>query len=288
MWSGIRNMISVVLPVYNEEEGIKEIVNNIKDVMDSYKCEIIAVDDGSKDNSGKILDGIDGIKVIHNPYNLGYGASIKTGIRAAKGDWILIVDSDGTYPVKAIPELIHYTKEYDMVVGARTKKNVKVPLLRRPAKLFLGALANFLTGRKIADFNSGLRIFKKDIAIEFFHLFPSGFSFTTTLTLACLTNDYTVKYVPIDYYKRKGASTINPLKDFIGFTALIFRIVTYFRPFRMFSSIAFALFLIALLVFFYSMFVLGRVMDIATIVIALSSLQVFLFGLLAELVVKRK
>ena len=136
-------MISVVLPVYNEEEGIKEIVNNIKDVMDSYKCEIIAVDDGSKDNSGKILDGIDGIKVIHNPYNLGYGASIKTGIRAAKGDWILIVDSDGTYPVKAIPELIHYTKEYDMVVGARTKKNVKVPLLRRPAKLFLGALANF-------------------------------------------------------------------------------------------------------------------------------------------------
>ena len=119
-------------------------------------------------------------------------------------------------------------------------------------------------------------------------MFPSGFSFTTTLTLACLTNDYTVKYVPIDYYKRKGASTINPLKDFIGFTALIFRIVTYFRPFRMFSSIAFALFLIALLVFFYSMFVLGRVMDIATIVIALSSLQVFLFGLLAELVVKRK
>ncbi len=281
-------MISVILPVFNEEEGIKEAVNEIKKVMAGHKHEIIAVDDGSKDKSCTILDEIGGINVIHHPYNLGYGAAIKTGIKAAKGDWILITDSDGTYPVDEIPKLISYTKSYDMVVGARTRKNVKVPLLRRPAKLFLNVLASFLTNKKIPDLNSGLRIFKKEIAHEFFHLFPSGFSFTTTITLACLTNDYTVKYVPIDYYKRKGKSTINPINDFIGFTALIFRITTYFRPFRMFSSIAGLIFLIALSVFFYSLFVLGRVMDITTIVIALSSLQIFLFGLLAELIVKRK
>lgn len=281
-------MISLVLPVYNEEEGIKQIVGELKKAMASYKSEIIAVDDGSKDESGKILDRAEGIKVIHHPYNLGYGASIKTGIKAAKGEWILIVDSDGTYPIQDIPKLISYTDKYDMVVGARTGEHVKIPFFRKPAKIFLNLLAAFLTGKKIPDLNSGFRIFRKDIALEFFHLFPSKFSFTTTLTMACLTSDYTVKYVPIDYHKRKGKSTIHPLKDFIGFTTLIVRMITYFRPFRVFSAIATLLFLAALAVFYYSFFVLGKFMDVTVIVIVLSSIQIFLFGLLAELTVKSR
>lgn len=285
------NKISIVLPVYNEEEAVAQTIREIREVMGKtkYPYEIIAVDDGSVDKSGKILEKIKGINVIHHPYNLGYGAAIKTGIKAAKGDWILITDSDGTYPSKDIPRILSYIGKYDMVVGARGigGKTIKVPLLRRPAKKILSLLANFLTGRKIPDLNSGLRVFKKEIAEEFFHLFPQGFSFTTTITLACLTNGYTVKYVPIEYFKRKGKSSISPAKDFPGFLSLILRTITYFRPFKVFFLISLFLFILGLAVFLYTKIYLGRVMDITVIVILLSSLQVFLFGLIADLIVKK-
>ena len=121
-----------------------------------------------------------------------------------------------------------------MVVGARTGKNVSIPLFRLPAKWIIGKIANFMTGRKIEDVNSGLRVFNKQKALEFIKLYPSGFSFTTTITLAFLTNDYTIKYIPINYFKRQGKSSIRPIKDFIGFIALIFRVIMYFRPLKFF------------------------------------------------------
>jgi len=284
----MENKISIVLPVYNEEEAVAQTIKEVKEAIErtEYPYEIIAVDDGSKDRSIEVLGKIKGIKVMHHPYNLGYGAALKTGIKAAKGDWILITDVDGTYPIKDIPKLLGYIKEYDMVVGARGK-GAKVPLLRRPAKKILSMLANFLSGRKIPDLNSGFRVFKKEIALEFFHLFPQGFSFTTTITLACLTNGYTVKYIPIEYFKRKGKSSISPIKDFSSFFSTIIRVITYFKPFKIFSLISAFLFILSLAVFLYSKLYLGQVMDITVVVILLSSLQVFLFGLIADLIAKK-
>jgi len=160
---------SVVIPVYNEERAVTETLDRIKKVMKPYNSEIIAVNDGSRDKSGEILKKTKGIKVIHHPYNLGYGTSLKDGIKQAKGEYIIITDSDGTYPIEDIPKLIKLSKHFDMVVGSRTGKHVHDVALRKPAKWILKKFAKFLTGRNIPDINSGLRIFRKDMAMEFFH-----------------------------------------------------------------------------------------------------------------------
>ena len=279
--------VSIVIPAYNEQDSIEKTIQEIKEVLSKSKnkYEIIIVNDGSKDNTSEILKSIKNIIVINHPYNKGYGASIKTGIKNSKYDWILVIDSDGTYPIKDIPKLIFYTENYDMIIGARKKDNI--PLFRKPAKAFLSLLANFLTNRKIPDLNSGFRIFKKDLALRFFNIFPSGFSFTTTITLAALTNEYNVKFVPIDYYKRQGRSKIKP-KEFINFFVLILRIITYFEPIKIFSLISLILFLIATIIFIYTAYFIGKIADITVIVILLASIQIFLFGLIADMIARKR
>jgi len=285
----MNNRLSIIIPAYNEQKTVGSVVDDVKLILNKIKenYEIIVINDGSKDRTKEILEKIKGIKIINNPYNLGYGASIKKGIKESEGDFLLIIDADGTYPVDAIPRLLEYSKSYDMVVGARVGERVDIPFLRKPAKWFISKLANFLSGKNIPDLNSGLRVFKREVAEEFFHLFPSKFSFTTTLTLACLTNDYTVKYVPINYYRRKGSSTVHPINDFISFITLILRLATYFNPFKIFFLISASLLFFATVIFLYSLLFLERVMDITVIIILMASLQIFLFGLLAELMIKR-
>ena len=279
--------ISVIVPVYNEEGVIQDTLDELKEVMSSIDCEIIVVDDGSNDGTPSILEKQEGIVFLKNPYNLGYGASLKRGIKQAKFEWIFIIDADGTYPIKDVPALLKYKNNYDMVVGSRTGKNVHVPFLRRPAKFILTSLAQFLTRQRIPDLNSGMRLFKKSIALEFFHLFPSGFSFTTTITLACLTNSYTVKFVPIDYMKRKGKSTIHPIKDFVNFTKIIFKIVLYFEPSKFFLWPGF---LLALFGAFYGVYqvltTVPRNLGQFPIMVFLAGLQIAFLGLIAELIVK--
>ena len=282
----MNDSISVVVPVFNEERAVASTMKQLKEVMDKsgYDYEIIAVNDGSRDKSLEILKEIKEINVINHPYNLGYSASLKDGIKHAKGNLILITDADGTYPIREIPNLLKHIDKYDMVVGNRKTDNI--PLLRKPAKFIIARLGNFVSGKKIPDINCGLRIFKKDIALRFWNLFPSGFSFTITITLACLTNGYTVKYVPISYFKRKGKSTIHPIKDFAGFITLIARIATYFNPFKVFFSVSILLFIIGLLVFLYTRFYIGCIADTTIVVILLSSLQVFIMSLVSDLIIK--
>jgi hypothetical protein len=174
-----------------------------------------------------------------------------------------------------------------MVVGARTGETVKIPLLRKPAKKFLNILANYLAGVKIPDLNSGLRAFRKDVARQFFPILPSGFSFTTTITLAMLSNGYRVKYLPINYHQREGRSKIHPIRDTVGFTTLIVRTTLYFNPLKVFMPLAgiVALSAVALLVF--SKLVLNRVMDISVIVLLSAALQIAVIGMLADLIDKR-
>ncbi len=283
-----KTKISIVIPVYNEEKTVSFTLRKIKETIKDldYNFEIIAVDDFSKDKSKEILKKIKGIRVIEHTKNKGYGGALKTGIKEAKSKWILITDADGTYPIKDIPRLLNYIDKYDMVVGARIGKKVSIPLLRRPAKWFLRKLASYLANTKIPDLNSGLRIFKKKIAVRFWDLFPQGFSFTSTITMACLTNNYEVKYITINYNKRKGKSTIHPIKDFVGFNSLLLRLVTYFNPMKVFVPIALILFVGSLVKGFIDYLGVGHVGS-ASVAFFLAAIQISLLGLVSELIIKR-
>lgn len=285
----IDNMLSVIIPAYNEEKGISKVLADLKTILDNthLKYEIIAVDDGSSDKTAEIVQKYDFVHLVQHPINRGYGASLKTGIKAAKGDWILITDADGTYPNEFIPKLLEYSDKYDMVVGSRTGGDVHVPLYRKPAKLFLTKLASYLAETNIPDLNSGMRLFRKDDVIKYFHILPSGFSFTTTITLSYLCDDLTVKYVPIDYKERHGSSKIKPFKDGMNFILLIIKAIAYFRPLKIFLPISFVLILAALLLFWYTTFIIEKVADISVIILIVAAIQIGLFGILADLIIKR-
>jgi glycosyltransferase involved in cell wall biosynthesis len=223
---------SVVIPAFNEEKGIVPTLRELREVLAGLEYELVVVDDGSRDRTAELARA-EGATVIQQPLNRGYGASLKTGIRRAKHDVIVITDADGTYPASAIPALVAGCETYEMVVGARTGANVAIPLVRRPAKWVLGKLASYLAGRPIPDLNSGLRAMRRDLVRQYEHLLPSGFSFTTTITLSALCRDHLVRFDPIDYRAREGESKIRPRHAY-DFFLLILRTIVYFNPLKIF------------------------------------------------------
>lgn len=280
-------MISVVIPAHNEEKAIGTVLDELIEVLEGQAYEIIVVDDGSTDSTAKIVQKKDSVKLIQHPYNKGYGAAIKTGIKNATNDLILIIDGDGSYPAKAIPELLNEANNYDMVVGARTGKEVKIQLYRRPAKWFLSKLANYLAETKIPDLNSGMRIFRKKDIEKFLNILPSKFSFTTTMTLVYHTSELLVKYVPINYYKRAGKSKIKPFKDGLNFIMLIIRTTTYFNPLKVFLPISIVLFVFGFIILLYQGIVARNIADLPVMLI-LAAFQIWFLGLLADLITRKK
>ena len=278
---------SVVIPAYNERNGIGPTLAALRGVLAAAggEWEIIVVDDGSSDGTGDFLATVAGITLVRHPHNRGYGAALKTGIRQARHDVVVITDADGTYPIDMIPHLVSQIGPFDMVVGARTGQEVQVPLIRRPAKWALTTLANYLSGLEIPDLNSGLRAFKKDIAVGFFRLLPAGFSFTTTITLAMLTNDYNVAYVPINYFQRTGSSKINPIKDTINFFSLVVRIVISFRPLRVFVPLALLLLIVAAAKVLFDINAYDFHIATSTVVLLTVTFQWIVLGIIADLVV---
>lgn len=238
--------LSIVIPAYNEANGIGPVLTRLAAVMAGagLSHEILVVDDGSSDGTARtvesLLDKLPNIRLVQHETNRGYGASLKTGILEATAPVIAITDADGTYPNERIPELYRalVTRRADMVVGARTGANVHIPMTRRPAKAVLGTLANYLSGRRIPDLNSGLRVFRKEPVVERFNLISSGFSFTTTVTLALIARGRSVHFVPIDYARRTGSSKIRPIRDTLNFLVLILRVSIYFHPLKVFLPIA--------------------------------------------------
>jgi len=287
-------MVSIVVPAYNEEQIIGKTITGLIKIMkeSGYEYEIVVVNDGSRDQTGEKIKVLNqkGIKYIEHAQNKGYGAALKSGISAAKYDLIAITDADGTYPNDKLPELIEgvVKKKYDMYVGARTGASCEIPLVRRPAKWVLKKLAEYLAEVKIPDLNSGLRVFRKEIYQEFEHIIPNGFSFTTTITLAMLKNNYKVVYLPIDYAKRVGLSKIHPIKDTVNFFTLIVRTVMYYEPLRVFVPLSLILFALSLFVFFYSYLFLDKILDITTLIFFVSGLQILVIGMLADLIDKRR
>lgn len=288
-------MISLLIPVFNEQEAIENTVRQSHAALSKTgeEFEIVVIDDGSTDRTAEILKGIDlpHIQVVTHATNRGYGNSMKTGIRRSKGNILGTTDADGTYPIDDLPRLYAAMQKSgaDMVVGARTKKGVKIPLIRRPAKAIVRLLANSLTGMKIPDNNSGLRFFTREIGEKFMHLYPERFSFTITITLATITSGYLVEFVPIDYFKRQGKSSLssglNGIRNFVGFLGLIVRITTYFRPLRFFAWPS-ALLMMAGIITIATTLVAETNISDAGMLMLLTGLQIGLFGLLAEVVVR--
>src|SRR5262249_10799192 len=176
--------VSVVIPAYNEEKGVGPQVKAIRQVLSSYGIahEIIVVDDGSQDRTAEEA-ALAGARVLRHLRNRGYGAALKTGIVAAKYEAIAITDADGTYPADQIPAMLRKLDTADMVVGARTGENVNIPFIRKPGKIALGWLANRIADQRIPDLNSGLRVFWRECALQYFPVLSNKFSFTTTITL---------------------------------------------------------------------------------------------------------
>lgn len=229
--------VSIVIPAFNEENGIAGTIATVRAVMaaDGRPFEIVVVNDGSTDHTA-VRAAETGVTVISLPENRGYGFALKTGIRRSSHPLIAIIDADGTYPADALPRMLAHANQYDMVVGARTGQHVEIPLVRRPAKWFLRRLAAYLVGRPIPDLNSGLRVIRRDLVQRFEHLLPSGFSFTTTITMAALSSDALVWFEPIDYHVRVGRSKIRPRHAF-DFLILILRTIVYFNPMKVFLPI---------------------------------------------------
>lgn len=282
-------MISLIVPVYNEEDGVEKVLDQVQAVMGATgeEYEVIVVDDGSSDRSAEVLAGRKDITLISHPSNEGYGRALKTGIGAAQGEWIAILDADATYPVGALTSLLAARDGYDMVVGARLERsrgNISLP--RRIGQGVMRLLVRALTRVHVPDLNSGLRIFRRELAEEFWGLLPDGFSFTTTITVAALSTRRRVTYVPIDYHKRVGKSSINPITDFHTFLMLIVATVTYFRPLKFYVPVSYVLFGLAVLRGVRDIIVLDRLAGL-TVILVMLAVQVWFFGLLADIVVKR-
>jgi glycosyltransferase involved in cell wall biosynthesis len=277
---GMRAGVSVVMPAYNEEHGIGPQIERLRTVMQgcAREFEIIVVDDGSTDSTAAEARKHD-VRLVLQGRNRGYGSSLKAGIAVAAHDWIVIIDADGTYPAESIPALLEHGDANDMVVGARVGEDVNIPWQRRPAKWILAKLASYLAEQEIPDMNSGLRLMKRPLVEKYEHLLPSGFSFTTTITLALLCNDYLVKYVPISYAKRVGSSKIRPGHAY-QFLLLILRTVMYFNPLRIFLPLGAVFFLYGVAKLIYDIF-LKNVSESAILGI-LSAFLLWGIGLLGD------
>ncbi|MBI1289959.1 glycosyltransferase [bacterium] len=287
--------VSIVVPIYNEERGLPDGLPALLQLLDGLPAgsELLLVDDGSTDQTAHVLDEVVAanpgrpIRRLSHWRNLGYGRALKTGIRAATNEVIVISDADGTYPTAAIPTLLScfVDEEAAMVVGARPVG--QQPAIRRPAKAVLRWLAEYLTGARIPDLNSGLRVMRRSDCLRFENLLPNGFSFTTTITIALLSSGEKVLYHTIEYRKRIGNSKIRPFADTINFLILIMRTTLAFDPLKVYGPIGLLLLAGGLVLFVLRLILTHPIGMVTTVVLVTAGIQVLLLGLLADLVNRR-
>ncbi len=285
--------LSIVVPAFNEADGIGSVLTRLSAVMGASGIahEILVVDDGSTDGTARAVQAVLGslphVRLLQHEVNRGYGAALKTGIRAAAAEVVAITDADGTYPNERLPELWKtlVARRADMVVGARTGDNVHIPLVRRPAKAALGLLANYLSGARIPDLNSGLRVFRKAPVVERFNLISDGFSFTTTVTLALLARSHPVVFVPVDYARRTGSSKIRPLRDTFNFLVLILRVSVFFEPLKVFLPASGALAASGLL--YGGLQAWAGDLGEGPVLLLVAALQILLVGLIADMISRK-
>ena len=285
--------VTIIIPAYNEEQGVGGVIDEIREKFvrasgrKDKDVEIIVIDDGSTDRTAERARAA-GVHVLSHPGNLGYGASIKSALRIASHEVIIMTDADGTYPAEYMQPLLVELEECDMAVGQRSGERVHIPWTRRPAKWVLRQMAVYLAEKPIPDLNSGLRAFRKADALRFLGLYPSGFSFTTTITLAFLSSDMLVRYVPINYNPRLGQSKLRPLRDTKNLIVTILRCTLLFNPLRVCVPVSTALFVAALYMLVFVRDSHGNLMDGTLSVLVLSAVQVMLVGFMADIMARMR
>jgi polyisoprenyl-phosphate glycosyltransferase len=280
--------ISVVLAVYNEQGHLRQEFDRIRDALEAsaYSYEVIAVDDGSTDGSADELRQIAGIRVIHFAKNRGSGAARKAGTRAARGRVVVWSDADMTYPNDEIPRLVKELEGHDQVVGARTSEQGTAKALRVPAKWFIRKLAGYLIQQAIPDLNSGLRAFRRDVALQYLHLLPQGFSCVSTLTLAFLANGYSIKYVPIEYRERAGRSKFHWWADTKRYLTQVVRMILSWNPLRVFIPVGVFLTLVGVAKLIYDWVTKDFRLSPNTLLVFFAAFLIVAIGLLADLIVR--
>jgi glycosyltransferase involved in cell wall biosynthesis len=269
--------VTILLPAYNEEESIGETITAIKKLYPDF--EVLVVDDGSTDATVKeAMDA--GAHVWPHPYNIGNGAAIKTGLRCASGEWIVMMDADGQHNPGDIRLLLEEKDKYDMIVGARTRFSESA-LHRDVANRIYNWFASYVTRFRIKDLTSGFRIVRADTVRSYVYLLPNSFSYPSTLTIAYLRSGRSIKYVPIQTRKRKGKSKIKLIQDGIRFFLIIAKIATLFSPFRVFLPISFTFFVTGLLYYLYTYTTQGRFTNMSALLLS-TSIMIFLMGLVSE------
>lgn len=280
--------VTVVLPVYNERGHLGEEIDRIRAALraSGRSFEIVVVDDGSDDGSGQQLRTIPDIRLIQFHQNRGSGSARKAGTKAARGRVVVWTDADMTYPNDRIPELVDELDGWDQVVGARTSEEGTAKAARVPAKWLIRRLASYLTETKIPDLNSGLRAFRADVARQYLHLLPTGFSCVTTITMAFLANGYSVKYIPIEYRERAGTSKFHWWRDTKRYLIQVIRLVLSYNPLKIFLPLGVVLAVAGLAKLGYDAWDKDLRVATNTLILLFASFQVLAIGLLADLVVR--
>lgn len=278
--------VSFIVPCYNEApEVVLSTVARLQAAARGagWEHEVVVVDDASG-RTRYDEAALGGARLLRHKVNRGYGAALATGLRAARFPWIGIIDADGTYPAERFEEMLALTGDYQMVVGARSWKDIA--WLRRIPKRCLTWLAGYLANHRIPDLNSGMRVFHRDVYDSHRRIFPDRFSFSSTLTMVGLTSGYEVAFIPIDYFERVGRSTIHPLKDPVRFGYQLLRLSLYFRPLRFFIPLSLLIGSLAVARGLRDL-VLNNHFGGLTLVLFFMAFQVFFFGLIAEIINKK-
>jgi len=268
---------SIIVPALNEAEAIDGLVRALRGSAPWH--EVIVVDDGSTDGTGERARGAGAI-VVRHPYNKGNGAAVKSGIRRATGDAILIVDGDGQHRPADAVRLVSRLDEYDLVIGARSAAT-QATTSRRLGNALLNRLATYLTDREIPDLTSGFRAARRECMLEFLHLLPNGFSTPTTTTLAFIKAGYSVAFEPIDAEQRQGKSKIKLARDGAKFFLILLKIITIFSPLKIFVPVSVVTFLLG---FGYAIWTAVRQSHVtnSSVLLILLAVVIFLVGLVSE------
>ncbi len=235
------NFVSVIIPAFNEADTIVDIIEKIKSSLGNIPHEILVIDDGSHDETANLAEQA-GARVSRHPYNIGNGAAIKTGIRHAHGEILVMLDADGQHPPEDIPRLLEKVGPYDMAVGARTSDS-DTDIHRDFGNKVYNLLASYISETKIEDLTSGFRAIKADVARRFVYLLPNRFSYPTTITLGTLRSGRSLIYVPVKGRRRTGKSNIRVLRDGFRFLIIILRIATIYSPLKIFIPASALMFL---------------------------------------------
>ena len=276
------NFLSVIIPVLNEGQVIASIIERIQIALkpESFQYEILVIDDGSTDETA-VNASAAGATVVSHPYNIGNGAAVKTGIRHAKGDVLVMLDGDGQHPPEDIPRLLEKVEKFDMVVGARSSDSDSA-WHRDLANNIYNGLATYVSSYNIEDLTSGFRAVKSHVAKEFLHLLPNTFSYPTTITMAVLRSGYSLAYVPIVSPKRVGKSKIKLFRDGTRFLLIIFKIATLFSPLKIFVPASIATFLLGVLYGGYKVIFLGMRYGPTSANLMITAVIIFFIGLISE------